>query len=117
MYVRSQSKTRSGIGEIECEDGTLTSDSKIKAEIFNKFFCSVFTKEGLEDVPTLEERPFKEELSDMFVTQDKVQKLLLSLNVTKSPGEDQIHPRVLKECAPAISYFLTSLFSKSIQQQ
>ena len=42
-------------------------------------------------------------------------KVLLSLNKSKSPGPDNIHPRILKELAHEISYPLTKLFNASMK--
>ena len=39
---------------------------------------------------------------------------LKSLNVSKSPGPDEIHPRILKELSYELSKPLTMLFNKSI---
>ena len=39
---------------------------------------------------------------------------LKSLNVSKSPGPDEIHPRILKELSLELSKPLTMLFNKSI---
>ena len=43
-------------------------------------------------------------------------KALNSLNISKSPGPDEVHPRVLKELACELSYPLTLLFNKSMSE-
>ena len=113
-YIRSKSKTKSSIGDIEQEDGNLTSDNRKKAELFNTFFCDVFTRENTDTIPQLDEREFSEELKDIIVTPEIVKRELLKLNPSKSPGEDQIHPRILKENADALCEFLSSMFAKSL---
>ena len=40
---------------------------------------------------------------------------LKKLDASKSPGPDDIHPRVLKETAPAITPALTRLFNESLK--
>jgi len=48
------------------------------------------------------------------VTPTIVNDKLLKLNTQKSPGEDQIHPKVLKESAETLCEYLACLFSKSL---
>ena len=45
-YVNSQLKTRPAINEIQLPDGTIAQDDVQKAEAFNQFFTSIFTKEA-----------------------------------------------------------------------
>lgn len=115
-YIRSKTKTKSTIGDIEDNDGVLTSDCLGKAEILNSFFGSVFVNEDASEVPELPVRVFNEELKDIVVTPEIVQKQLLKLNSTKSPGDDQMHPRVLKELNSEICDPLAELFNKTITQ-
>ena len=45
-----------------------------------------------------------------------IEKLLLKLNCNKSPGPDNIHPHILKECATVLSLPLWILFSSSLSE-
>ena len=114
-YVRSQSKTRTGISDLEGSDGTLSSSDYQKAEMLNTFFTSVFTEEDLSNIPTLEKRSFEECLNQVKVTPEKVQKKLKNLKTSKSPGIDNIHPLLLKECSAELCQIITMLFKQSIQ--
>jgi len=49
-------------------------------------------------------------------TASDIQKLLSTLNCNKSSGPDNIHPRVLKECAGVLAEPLCILFTTSLQQ-
>ena len=50
------------------------------------------------------------------MTENKVKLLLKQLNVSKSTGPDNFHPRFLKETADNISYPITILFNKSLSE-
>jgi len=53
-------------------------------------------------------------LEDVQFSEDDVTQLLRQLNVCKSPGPDNIHPRVLKKCATELTLPLFLLFKKSL---
>jgi len=44
-YVNSKTKSQVRIADLIQDDGTEVTDIKEKAELFNKFFSSVFTRE------------------------------------------------------------------------
>jgi len=115
-YIRSKSKIKTGVGDLEGSDGSLYSSNKDKAEILNCYFSSVFTEEDSECIPTLEDRVFNNELTDIVVTPQNVEKALLNLNTSKSPGDDMLHPLVLKEARSVLSTVLSSLFNKSFTE-
>ena len=50
--------------------------------------------EDTHNIPVLQDRVFNDELKDIVVTKENVEKKLLRLNTTKSQGRDQMHPRV-----------------------
>ena len=113
-YARSKTKTKDGIGDLDEEDGSQASTSEAKARVLNSFFCSVFTKESLDNPPQFPERDFVEALMDIVITPEAVQKKLAGLKVNKSPGPDGHHPLVLKELATELSIPLAIVFQKSI---
>ena len=43
-------------------------------------------------------------MSDLDISQDDVEHKLKGLNIVKSPGPDQLHPRVLYETRASIAY-------------
>ena len=45
----------------------------------------------------------------------EVNKELTKMNCDKSPGPDQVHPKVLKMCADSLAVPLTKLFTKSLE--
>ena len=51
--MNSQLKTCPAINEIQLPDGTIAQDDVQKAEAFNQFFTSIFTKEAPTHLPSL----------------------------------------------------------------
>jgi len=113
-YANSRLKTRTRIDELEREDGTRACTSEDVVEVLNQFFSSVFTQEDLSTIPTLDPKYHGPPLEDIEITPDMILKKLQRLKVSKSPGPDGFHPRVLKETAVQITLPLTILFRKSL---
>ena len=116
QYVNSKTKSRVRIPDMKGADGVKITRDKDKAELFNKFFSSVYTTEDLNHVP--DEPEVKEGhsvLSNITFTVSDIMELLLNLNSNKSPGPDTIHPRVLKECAEVLALPLYLLFTASME--
>ena len=114
-YSNSRLRTKPRIDDLEDESGSMVCQDKEKAEIFNKYFSSVFTRENLASIPspaTIYEGPH---LDDITVSEEAVRGKLARLKTSSSPGPDGIHPRILKETAGTLCGPLTKLFRKSLQ--
>ena len=92
-YTNSKMKNRPKLGDLQQEDGLLTKDDSKKAQLLNNLFTSVFTKENMDNMPDLSQRP------------------------TKSQGPDGFHPRVLQETESSINLPLSLIFMKSLAEQ
>ena len=53
-------------------------------------------------------------LNSIQITISEVRDILLSLDVTKAMGPDDLSPRILKECADVLSPSLCDIFNKSL---
>jgi len=82
--------------------------------MFNNFFSNVFTHEELNHFPSALNLKTTEALDNIVFTEADVLSLLRKLNVTKPPRPDNIHPRVLKECADELVSPLYTLFRASL---
>ena len=87
--------------------------SKDQAEILNKQFQSVFTKEDLSYIPESPELPITP-LLNIPISVDGVKKLLSTLDSSKSCGPDNIPARILKHCCDEIAPILTVIFTQSL---
>ena len=89
-----------------------------KANLFNQFFFSVFTR--AEDVELRE--PLDGELSSITISEEEVFRGLVSMDCSKAAGLDGIPPSILKFCVPALveplhHLFTTCLSSSKIPEQ
>ena len=115
-YVRTKLKTKGKLGQLKTEDGTITNDSQVKAEVLNTYFASVFVMEDQGALPEFDDRNYDEILSYTEITDSLVAKTIDRLKPSKSQGPDNIHPKLLKECKNSIVPPLTTIFRKSLQE-
>ena len=87
-----------------------------KANLFNDYFNSVFSQLDTEPPPPglYPIVPRVSELDIITLSIDEVQKILSSLDPSKSPGPDEVTARLLKELAQEIAGPLTQLFNQSL---
>jgi hypothetical protein len=114
-YVRSKTKSRTGIGPLKAGSGQITSDCKEMAEILNSYFTSVFEKEKTDNLP-IKERETNNELNTIEMTHQIIIEKLKELKIDAAPGPDGISPKVLKETRYEIAEPLRNLFVKSLDQ-
>ncbi|KAK3095343.1 hypothetical protein FSP39_013497 [Pinctada imbricata] len=117
-YVNSKRKTKSGIGELHTQkDGKtcIASTDLDKAEVLGEFFTSVFTMEDNHDYPPVKECEVNKPFSDTHFSVEDVNKLLKNLNITKSPGPDLVHPKILYELADVIDTPLCMIYNESYE--
>ena len=114
-YLNKKLKTTATLTNIKNKDGTVPETEKETADVLNDYFSSVFTRENLTNIPAVSKEYSQEQLSVLEFSVDDVRKQLKQLKQTKSPGPDQIHPRLLKECADQIALPLWILFRESIE--
>eukprot|EP00061_Rhincodon_typus_P003075 g19213.t1 len=101
------------IGKIKCN----SPQGKNRDKELITYFDSVFTKENTNQIPELlDDARFgeREELREIDISREMVLGKLLGSKVDKSPGPDNLHPRVLKEGALEIVDALVVIFQDSI---
>jgi len=117
-YVKSKTTTISKVPDLKSRDPTgmevMVSDDEKKADLLADQFSKVFTVET-DDVPQMEDKHCKVKMEGLTITEEDVLKKLEKIQVNKSPGPDQIYPRVLMEVREQLVKPLTALFNKSIK--
>ena len=119
-YIKSKTKIGSGIADLclnpKDTASRKTENDKEKEDILAEFFSSVFTKEPPGQIPELENRKTSVDMLPLVIEREKVTKALLKLNIGKSPGLDNLHPRFMKETAHSLSYPLTIIYNQSLSE-
>ena len=86
---------------------------KEKAEVLADYFSSVFTNEPQGPTPTLQGlKTPEQEMEEIKVTQDDVQKILQKLKTDKAQGPDGMHPYFLKVTSKEVVLPLSIIFTK-----
>ena len=116
-YVKSQSKVKSTISPLKNKiTGKLTTTEKEQAEVLASQFISVMVDEPVGEIPRLPPKQLSTPpLETINVTTEMVLKKLKNLETSKSPGPDEIHPRILKEAATSIAPALAQLYNTSLK--
>ena len=118
-YINSRTKNRSNMGDLKIIDDQglnkfLTEDCE-KAKALGEFFGSVFTEEGPmgpECKIKIDERVTL--MPDINICEEDILLRLSKLDISKSPGPDGLHPRLLYEIRTEIAYPLKILFTASL---
>jgi hypothetical protein len=80
-----------------------------------ELFTSVFTEESNQNYPEVITRNIEIQFDDKLFQISEANKLLKSLNVTNSPGPDQVHPKVLHELTDIIDTPFCMIFNSSYE--
>ncbi len=114
-YATSKSKVKERISELyKNSQKDLAQTDLEKAEVLADFFTSVFTCEPvgpINEVPPRSNAMIKE----IEITPEIVYKKLKALNVNKSYGPDELHPRVLKELAEVVCEPLAKIYTATLK--
>ena len=115
-WVNSSKGHHNPIPAITDHDTTITDDTK-KAEVFNKYFYSVFTKENMSHFDSLKSSvKFSPSLIDSVEFSPAiVYEHLCNIDASKACGPDLLPGFLLKHCAEFIAGPLAYLFSLSMR--
>ena len=118
-YVNSKFKNKNKVGNLNFRNSNdteeVTSNDSQKAEILNAYFSSVFVKEDNTDFDHLKICSNTTPMEELIIDVEDILKRLNTINVNKSSGPDEIHPRVLYEARHEIAGALKILFECSLQ--
>ncbi|CAM4680883.1 unnamed protein product [Lepidochelys kempii] len=105
-------KAKECVGPLLNEGGNLVTEDVEKANVLNAFFASVFTNKVSSQTAALGITKWGRD-GQPSVEIEVVRDYLEKLDVHKSMGPDELHPRVLKELAAVIAEPLAIIFENS----
>ena len=119
-YLNSKRKIKSGVSELKDKDGNLCEKPLDNANILGNFFAGTFVLESQDSnfISQDTEHVINDvnKISDIVFSMDEVKNYLSHLNIYKSGGPDQIHPKLLKTLSKNSDFVIaiTSLFNECI---
>lgn len=115
-YVNKYRKDKSDWEDLFDKDSNkMCSTDEEKGNLLNTTFQKAFTKSGDTNTPTFEPRTNKEMPTIVF-TEDGIEKMILALDSSKSPGPDGVTARDLRLIAPVAAKYLCTIFSQSLME-
>ncbi|KAK3108532.1 hypothetical protein FSP39_010045 [Pinctada imbricata] len=121
-FIKHKKNDKSGVSPLRL-NGKLETDPKVKANILNDQFKSVFSSSsGDISFSTFSKlnymknsTPSYPSCDDIFLSTHGIEKLLKNLNPYKAAGPDKLKPNVLKELASEIAPILCIIYTKSLE--
>lgn len=114
QYVNSKKIIRNKLNSIVDTSGVTLTEPHAIADGINKHFKSIFVhddpSEPLPEFNTI----CSTKISNIRITRTVVEEELMSLDIHKSMGTDNVHPMVLKSCAAAWSIPLLHIYELSL---
>ena len=112
-YIKRKKQESSWVSPLRNVDGVIHSEANVKANILNRQFVSVFTKEDTANIPNKDPSPYAS--MEGQSTPNGVEKLLRNLKPDKATGPDNIIPaRLLKQLSAEIAPALALVFQSSL---
>ena len=112
-YVKDKLGKKSGIGPLINEERKAVTNPTEIAEMLNNYFGSVFNQED-GTKPTMDKLNVAQDLNDIEITIDDIDKKIDDLKYGKAPGPDGISTNLLKKLKPVLLNPLKIIFQQSM---
>jgi hypothetical protein len=125
-YINNKKNIRSGIGPLKDNTGTLVTEDQNMASLLNNYFSSVFNpiadaghitaNDDNNEIGSAPDIAPEQTLHNLDITSKEVLRAINDMKTNKSPGPDNIYPKVLKETKSEIVDTLKTVFNLSLRQ-
>ena len=118
-YLRNRRNVKSMITVLRKDNGVLTENDSETAECLANAFSSVFVKEPHGPLPQDCYETCEQSIDNLIISEFDVYNELKSVDIYKSFGPDNVHPKLLRSLAdnPSFVQCLTKLYSKCISNR
>lgn len=115
-YVNKYRKDKDVIGDLKdkSQNKSCISDEE-KGNLLNGTFREAFSKHSI-DAPPFFAPPAQVEMPNIEITEEGIEKLILELDVSKSPGPDGVSARDLRMIAPVAAKYLQVIFTQTLNE-
>jgi hypothetical protein len=115
--VRQKTKSRPAVGPLVDEKGAKVTETVQMADLLNKTFNAVFTRENVANVPEPTDSPVKRVLETVSFSEREVKENIRQLKIESAAGQDGIGPRILKELVDGLAPVLATIYNKSMTER
>ena len=117
-YIKKKSSNRVTVGPLKNLNGKLVTDDKEMADILNSLYCSMFTREDMSSIPTVEVlHKGEDKLTSVKFTKEKVSAKLRKLKPTSAPGPDKVWTRILHDLAEELAGPLAIIYTRLMEDK
>jgi hypothetical protein len=114
-YIRRKTKSRPGVGPLKDARGKIVQEDGEVAELLNRFFSNVFTRENMANIPDPEPTGCREQISGVNITAKEVKAKIRKLRTDGAAGPDKIGPLLLKQLVEEIAWPLSMVMRTSLR--
>jgi hypothetical protein len=115
-YIKQRTKSRIGIGPLKNGQGKTVQDDKDMAELLNRFFSGIFTREDTTNIPEPTPTGCRQELKGLRITERAVKAKIRKLRADGAAGPDGLGPLVLKKLVDEIAAPLAMVMRTSLNE-
>ncbi len=111
-FINGKLKSKDEISMVKAGEETVDDPEEV-AEVFNRYFHSVFTKENYfrGEMTALEKGT---DLKEIKISVEEVKNMLEDLDVRKAMGPDSVSSWILKECSSQLVSVLHNIISTTL---
>lgn len=114
-YINKKKSNGAGVAEYVKLDEVVAESKEDAANLFAKYFSSVYTKDDLS-AHSPPQSSSSDNWNHVTITEEDIFTKLNRLNVKKGAGPDGLPPSFFKKCSAALTYPLFVIFSSSLRQ-
>ena len=117
-YLKDERSNRVRVGPLKDSEGRLITDTREQANLLNKSYAEVFTRDDGTRPPVLTKKVSSEnELKYVNFSEEKVKKKMEKLRKDAAGGADGISPRILVELKEEMALPYSILFKQSMEEK